>query len=48
MLAAGSGRLSLRRAKDMGPLMIAWATSLAVLFLEKDLGASLLHFAVSW
>ena len=26
--------------------MIAWATSLAVLFLEKDLGASLLYFAV--
>ena len=46
MLAAGSGRFSLPRAKDLGPLMIAWATSLAVLFLEKDLGASLLYFAV--
>ena len=46
LLAAGSGRFSLPRAKDLGPLMIAWATSLAVLFLEKDLGASLLYFAV--
>jgi cell division protein FtsW (lipid II flippase) len=46
MLAAGSGRFSLPRAKDVGPLLIAWATSLAVLFLEKDLGASLLYFAV--
>jgi cell division protein FtsW (lipid II flippase) len=46
MLAAGSGRFALPRAKDLGPLGIAWATSLAVLFLEKDLGASLLYFAV--
>ena len=27
-------------------MLIAWATSLAVLFLEKDLGASLLYFGV--
>jgi cell division protein FtsW (lipid II flippase) len=46
MLAAGSGRFALPRGKDLGPLAIAWATSLAVLFLEKDLGASLLYFAV--
>ena len=46
MLAAGAGRFALPRGKDLGPLAIAWATSLAVLFLEKDLGASLLYFAV--
>ena len=46
LLASGSGRLGLPRVKDLGPLLIAWATSLAVLFLEKDLGASLLFFAV--
>jgi cell division protein FtsW (lipid II flippase) len=45
LLAAGAGRFGLPRVKDLGPLMIAWATSLAVLFLEKDLGASLLYFA---
>ena len=46
LLASGAGRFGLPRVKDLGPLMIAWATSLAVLFLEKDLGASLLFFAV--
>ncbi len=46
LLASGSGRFGLPRVKDLGPLVIAWATSLAVLFLEKDLGASLLFFAV--
>ena len=46
LLASGAGRFGLPRVKDLGPLLIAWATSLAVLFLEKDLGASLLFFAV--
>jgi cell division protein FtsW (lipid II flippase) len=46
LLASGAGRFGLPRVKDLGPLVIAWATSLAVLFLEKDLGASLLFFAV--
>ena len=46
LLVAGVGRLGLPRVKDLGPLALAWAASLAVLFLEKDLGASLLFFAV--
>lgn len=46
LLASGVGRFGLPRVKDLGPLMIAWAASLVILFLEKDLGASLLYFAV--
>jgi cell division protein FtsW (lipid II flippase) len=46
LLAAGVGRFGLPRVKDLGPLALAWVASLAVLFLEKDLGASLLFFAV--
>lgn len=46
LLASAKGRFELPRVKDLGPLMIAWAASLAILFLEKDLGASLLYFAV--
>jgi cell division protein FtsW (lipid II flippase) len=46
LLAAGVGRLGLPRVKDLGPLMLAWGASLAVLFLERDMGASLLLFGV--
>jgi cell division protein FtsW (lipid II flippase) len=42
----GVGPFRLPSAKHLGPLMVAWGTSLAVLFLEKDLGASLLYFAI--
>jgi cell division protein FtsW (lipid II flippase) len=46
LLEAGVGRLGFPRAKDLGPLILAWGASLAVLFLERDLGASLLFFGV--
>jgi cell division protein FtsW (lipid II flippase) len=46
LLEAGVGRLGFPRAKDLGPLLLAWGASLAVLFLERDLGASLLFFGV--
>ena len=46
LLASGVGRLGMPRAKDLGPLGLAWATSLAVLFLERDMGASLLFFGL--
>ena len=46
LLEAGVGKLGLPRAKDLGPLLLAWGASLAVLFLERDLGASMLFFGV--
>jgi cell division protein FtsW (lipid II flippase) len=32
--------------KHLGPILAAWGVSLAILFLEKDLGASLLYFGI--
>ena len=46
LLASGVGRFGLPRAKDLGPLLLAWGASLAILFLERDMGASLLFFGV--
>ncbi|MBD8058302.1 FtsW/RodA/SpoVE family cell cycle protein [Cellulomonas sp. JH27-2] len=38
--------LQLPRARDLGPIIIVWAASLAVLVLEHDLGTSLLLFGM--
>jgi cell division protein FtsW (lipid II flippase) len=46
LLATGVGRFGLPRVKDLGPIALAWSASLIVLFLERDMGASLLLFGV--
>jgi len=38
--------LQLPRIRDLGPIIIAWAASLAVLISERDLGTSLLFFGL--
>ena len=38
--------LQLPRARDLGPILIVWAASVAVLVLERDLGTSLLFFGL--
>jgi cell division protein FtsW (lipid II flippase) len=40
------GPLRLPPAKHLAPVLVAWGTSLAVLFLQRDLGASLLFFGI--
>ncbi len=37
---------TLPRGRDLGPILIAWLMSLAVLIFEKDLGSSLLFFGL--
>ncbi len=49
LLASGSrrlGRLVLPDPKHLGPLLLAWAVSILVMVQQKDLGSSLLFFAV--
>ena len=38
--------IGLPRLKDLGPIMVAWLVSLAVLVFERDLGTSLLFFGL--
>jgi len=49
VLALASRRVAgidLPRGRDLGPIVVAWAASLAVLVFERDLGTSLLFFGV--
>jgi cell division protein FtsW (lipid II flippase) len=40
------GPLRLPPAKHLAPVLLAWAASLAILFVQRDLGASLLYFGI--
>ncbi len=49
VLALASRRVAgidLPRAKDLGPILVAWAVSLGILIVERDLGTSLLFFGI--
>jgi cell division protein FtsW (lipid II flippase) len=49
VIAAGTlriGPLSLPEPRDLGPVLVAWLASLLVMVFERDLGSSLLFFAL--
>lgn len=46
-LAGGKlGRIVLPRLRDLGPILVMWLASMAVLVFQKDLGTSLLFFGL--
>ena len=45
-VATARSALRLPPAKHLGPVLLAWGASLAILFLQRDLGASLLYFGI--
>ena len=48
ILLAGKkiGPLQLPRARDLGPMMVAWLVSIGVLVVQRDLGSSILFFGL--
>lgn len=40
------GPLQLPRARDLGPMLVAWAVALAVLIFQKDLGTAIMFFGL--
>jgi cell division protein FtsW (lipid II flippase) len=49
LLSSGSrriGRMVVPNMKHLGPLLLAWAVSILIMVMQKDLGSSLLFFAV--
>jgi cell division protein FtsW (lipid II flippase) len=40
------GPLRIPPVKHLAPVLVAWGASLAILFIQKDLGASLLYFGI--
>lgn len=40
------GPIRLPPPKHLGPVLLAWGASLAILFVQRDLGASLLYFGI--